>query len=206
MNATPAEIGARIKEARKAAKLSQTELAERLGKTLRTIQKYESGEIELSITSVYTVAGALGVSPAYLIGYKKQEIKIETLSDVIYVLKELDKKAGIHFDIDIRRPPHYDEWTCSIKFDGNSEAKNNADLCLFLERYRYQRNRLNDYFTSPEFFDNWFEDELAYYANCNLPDREVEKLTQRERIMRRNELDRKRKIEIQKAAEENGDQ
>lgn len=46
MNSNPAEIGERIKSARKAAGLSQTELATRLDKTLRTIQKYESGEIE----------------------------------------------------------------------------------------------------------------------------------------------------------------
>ena len=42
MNSNPAEIGLRIKEARKAAKLSQTELATQLNKTLRTVQKYES--------------------------------------------------------------------------------------------------------------------------------------------------------------------
>ena len=51
MNSNPAEIGERIKSARKAAGLSQTELATRLNKTLRTIQKYESGEIEPSIAS-----------------------------------------------------------------------------------------------------------------------------------------------------------
>ena len=49
MHSNPAEIGERIKAARKAAHLSQTELAQRLDKTMRTVQKYESGEIEPSI-------------------------------------------------------------------------------------------------------------------------------------------------------------
>lgn len=68
MNNNPAGIGLRIKEARKAAKLSQTELANRIDKTLRTIQKYESGEIEPSIATINSIAKILHVSPAELIG------------------------------------------------------------------------------------------------------------------------------------------
>ena len=56
MNKNPAEIGERIKAARKAAGLSQTELANRLSKTLRTVQKYESGEIEPSIAIINAMA------------------------------------------------------------------------------------------------------------------------------------------------------
>ena len=52
MNSQKAEIGLRIKEARKALNMSQTELANHLEKTLRTVQKYESGEIEPSIAMV----------------------------------------------------------------------------------------------------------------------------------------------------------
>ena len=52
MHSNPAEIGERIKAARKAAHLSQTELAQRLDKTMRTVQKYESGEIEPSIAMI----------------------------------------------------------------------------------------------------------------------------------------------------------
>ena len=59
MNKNPAEIGERIKAARKAAGLSQTELANRLSKTLRTVQKYESGEIEPSIAIINAMAKEL---------------------------------------------------------------------------------------------------------------------------------------------------
>ena len=49
MNTIPSGIGTRIRDARKAAGMSQTVLGQHLNKTLRTIQKYESGEIEPSI-------------------------------------------------------------------------------------------------------------------------------------------------------------
>ena len=206
MNSTPAEIGSRIKDARKAAKLSQTDLAMRLEKTLRTVQKYESGEIEPSIAVINDIAKILGVSPAALIGYQKQEIRLDTLSDVLYVLNELNKKAGLHFDIDIKRPPHFDEWTCSLRFDGNNgSAEHNSDLCLFLERYAEERNCLETYWTDQDYFDHWFEKELAYYAETALPNREVVALSHEERLMRRNELDRQMMEAKKEAAEENGD-
>ena len=42
-------IGERIKTLRKKRGYNQKELADLLGKSLRTIQKYESGEIEVSM-------------------------------------------------------------------------------------------------------------------------------------------------------------
>ena len=71
MNTNPTEIGLRIKKARKAAKMSQTVLGTYLNKTLRTIQKYESGEIEPSIATINEIAKVLNVSSAELIGYEK---------------------------------------------------------------------------------------------------------------------------------------
>ena len=62
MRSNPAEIGERIKAARKAAHLSQTELAQRLDKTMRTVQKYESGEIEPSIAMINAIAKILDIS------------------------------------------------------------------------------------------------------------------------------------------------
>ena len=56
MSSNPAEIGERIKAARRAANLSQTELAKRLDKTMRTSQMYESGEIEPSIAMINAIA------------------------------------------------------------------------------------------------------------------------------------------------------
>lgn len=207
MSSNPAEIGERIKAARKAAGLSQTELASRLDKTMRTVQKYESGEIEPSIAMINSIAKVLDTSPADLIGYQKPDIQLDSLSDIIAVLYQLNKKAGIRFEVDVRRPPHHDDWSCSLRFVGNlREAEYNSDLCLFLEQFRDERLGVETYFNSQDGFDSWIEKELAYYADAKLEDREVEVLTTMERIQKRNELDRQRMAEMKKAAEDNGSQ
>ena len=207
MNKNPAELGERIKAARKAAGLSQTELANRLSKTLRTVQKYESGEIEPSIAIINAMAKELKVSPADLIGYQRPSIELNTISDVLTVLYQLNKKAGLRFEIDVKRPPHYDEWTCSLRFDGhNKDAEFNADLCLILEDFAHERQMVETYWSDPDSFDTWLERKLAYYSGANLVDREVEVLSNMERIQRRNELDRQMLEQKKKAAEENGSQ
>ena len=203
MHSNPAEIGERIKSARKAAHLSQTELAQRLDKTMRTVQKYESGEIEPSIAMINAIAKILNISPADLIGYQKPEIQLDSLSDVIAVLYQLNKKAGIRFEIDVQRPPHSEEWSCSLKFKGNDHsAEMNDSLCLILEEFRDEREKLETYWTDQESFDRWIEKELAYYADAKLQDKEVEVLSDLERIQRRNELDRQMLEKMKKAAEE----
>ena len=52
-------IGQRIKQLRKRKGLNQTELAQMLKKSLRTVQKYETGEIEVSIAVVNQIADLL---------------------------------------------------------------------------------------------------------------------------------------------------
>ena len=168
MNTIPSNIGTRIRDARKAAGMSQTVLGQHLNKTLRTIQKYESGEIEPSIATINELAKILHVSSAELMGYKRQEIRLESFADVLEALNELNKKAGIR---------------------GNDQtAEHNSDLCLFLERFAEERERVETYWTDQAYFDRWFDQELAYYAGVKLPDKEQEDLTPEERLKRRNEL------------------
>ena len=205
MNSSPAAIGERIKIARKAAHLSQTELATRLNKTMRTIQKYESGEIEPSIAMINDIAKVLDISPADLIGYQKPDIRLDSLSDVIAVLDQLNRKAGIRFEIDVQRPPQSEEWVCALKFKGNDHsAQMNDSLCLLLEDFRDERDALETYWTDQESFDRWIDKELAYYADSKLEDREVEVLTDMERLQRRNELDRQKMEHMNQDATGNG--
>lgn len=185
MNANPSEIGERIKASRKAAKLSQTELAVKLGKTLRTIQKYESGEIEPSIATINAIAKILNVSPAYLVGYHQPELKINSLSDVMSLFVQLDKKSEIRYEIDVKRPPHHDGWSCSIRFEGNNaDAQMNSSLCLFFEALRDQRLMLETYASTQESFEAWLEKELAYHSSAQLTDKETEIISNEERLKR----------------------
>ena len=142
-----------------------------------------------------------------MIGYQRPSIELNTISDVLTVLYQLNKKAGLRFEIDVKRPPHYDEWTCSLRFDGhNKDAEFNADLCLILEDFAHERQMVESYWSDPESFDAWLERKLAYYSGANLVDREVEVLSNMERIQRRNELDRQMLEQKKKAAEDNGSQ
>lgn len=54
-------IGAKIRMYRKAAKMSQSDLAEGLGVTYQQIQKYENGTDRVSAARLYMVAQTLGV-------------------------------------------------------------------------------------------------------------------------------------------------
>ncbi|MBQ2667168.1 MAG: helix-turn-helix transcriptional regulator [Clostridia bacterium] len=207
MNSNAAEIGKRIRAARKAAKLNQTELAMKLDKTMRTIQKYESGEIEPSIGMINAIAKILNVSPADLVGYQKPNIELTCLSDVLSFLYQLDKKEGLHFDVEVERPPHSEEWVCSLKFNGNDPTADlNSSLCLLLENFKKERQKYETYWIDRQAFDLWVEKELTYHADCTLEDKPEEILSDMERIQRRNDLDRKMLEEMKKAAEETGSQ
>ena len=67
---SPEEIGARVKQARARAGLSQAEAARTLGLNLTTYQRWESGDRVRSWTRVLAAAYAFGVSPNDLLGYE----------------------------------------------------------------------------------------------------------------------------------------
>ena len=63
-------IGQRIKERRKALKMSADELATRLGKDRSTIYRYEKGDIEnLPLDILEPIAKALNTTPQFLMGW-----------------------------------------------------------------------------------------------------------------------------------------
>ena len=130
-------IGQRIKTLRKRKGLNQTQLANLLGKSLRTVQKYETGEIEVSIDVVNALAKHLDTTPTFILGYETNTAPIRSLADIMSFLFELDKVSSLKFDVDVQKPPRSNEWTCSIRFNGKElDADHNADMCLFLEQHR----------------------------------------------------------------------
>ncbi len=58
MNLTNEQIGQRIKAVRSEKNLTQTQLAQLLGKSLRNVQSYESGESRILLDTVTTIAHA----------------------------------------------------------------------------------------------------------------------------------------------------
>lgn len=189
MKNTKNQLGLRIRTARKEKGINQTELANLLGKSLRTVQKYESGEIEVSIAMINEIARVLGTTSTYLIGYQTEQKPISNLADVMEFLFHLDRIKELGFDIDVKRPPHYDGWECSITFNGKDMSTElNQDLCLFLEQFRDERNNLKSYISTYETYQDWQDKTLAYYAQTELTEKDVENLSPEERIRRRNAI------------------
>jgi transcriptional regulator with XRE-family HTH domain len=206
MKGTPAELGARIKQYRKAAHISQTELAKKLGKTLRTVQKYESGEIEPSLSIINVMAWELNTTPSALIGYDKNDVRLDSLADIFSFFYQLNEKNEVHFEIEERIPSQDGERSCIIRFDArDNSADGNAAIYHFLREFETQRHMMETYWTDHEGMESWFDRYCASYADDPLTNKTYEELDELTRLQRRNELDRQMMEAKRKAAEENGD-
>ncbi len=95
----------RLKELRKAKKLTQQELAEKTDIPYRTLQRWENGESQIKPDKAQKLADFFGVSIAHLLGYDdndfEKQIRIDTLNNLIYkmnttyvsLLEKTDKEA-----------------------------------------------------------------------------------------------------------------
>jgi len=179
-------IGQRIKLLRKRKGLNQKELAGILGKSLRTVQKYETGEIEVSIAVVNQLADILESTPTFILGYEANTAPIRSLADIMGFLFQLEQVVGISFDIDVKKPPRSKEWQCAISFNGKASADFNTDLCLFLEDWESQRDDIRAFQSTQAAYQKWQEQTLAYYAATSVECVQPEELSDEERIKRRN--------------------
>jgi transcriptional regulator with XRE-family HTH domain len=157
--------GQRIHMLRKRKGYKQKELAEILGKSLRTVQKYESGDIDISIAVINQLADVLDSTPTFILGYDDKPKSFTCLADVFASLFNIEAVKGIDFSIEVDRPPRYRGWKCSLSFNGRSlDSDYNADMCLFLEDWEDARESLRSLETSRKDYETWKEKTLAYYA------------------------------------------
>lgn len=90
------KVGQRIKDRRKALKMSADELGAKIGKNRATVYRYENGDIEnLPIEMLNPIAEALQTSPQYLMGWESDKPetskKIDAATDVL-IRMETDKQ------------------------------------------------------------------------------------------------------------------
>lgn len=155
-------IGYRIRVLRRQKGYTQQKLEDFLGKSLRTIQKYETGEIEISISIINELAKVLDTTSTYLLGYdiEHTDNSMICMADVMNLLFDLEKAKGLNFETDVRRPPRHNTWECSIKFNGKA-ADLNADICLFLEDWADIQENLRSGAISKEKYEKWQDQTLA---------------------------------------------
>ena len=80
--------------ARKAAKMTQAELAEVLGVNRATVSKYETGVIVPSIEQIFTIADVLKISVLELLGIRPETDSEEDHILLIRLLKDYAKEHG----------------------------------------------------------------------------------------------------------------
>ncbi len=199
------EIGEKITEQRKLKKMNQTEFAAALDKSLRTVQKYESGEIDISISTLQAISEVLEVPISYFIGYDSTHMKVDCLSDVLAFLFKLDRKNEIDFKIEVEKATDIHNWKCSIVINGNDEKHEaNYPLVQTLKEFQKNRDSAEIYWISHQTLDEWEEKMLNRYIDCFLTDKKIEYLNTEERLKKFLELDRERVAEIA-AQQNNGD-
>lgn len=170
-------IGSRIKAVRKAKGMSQTALANSLRKTLRTIQKYENGEVDLSLSQIDYIADTLGVDASTLLGYDEKPLKVRSLADVLAFVHDLARKEEIRFNINCKLP-----FGVSIEFDAQEEiAEHNADLCLMLQEYHLHRVMIPYTQIPINSLDKWVQEEMPRLSASTLIDRDPNELYARKK-------------------------
>ena len=179
-------IGERIAKQRKQLRISQTELAEQLGKSLRTVQKYESGEIDMSVSVLEQIANILKMPINYLMGYDSSHIKLETLADVYAYLFELDRKKELKFDIDFIKGPEFVR-KAVLSFD-ISAAELNPNFYNLMDKFHTQRDSLDTYWIDYNMYRDWEEKELQKNTSVFLTDKEYEILDHETRMKLFNEI------------------
>ena len=179
-------IGERIAKQRKQLRISQTELAEQLGKSLRTVQKYESGEIDMSVSVLEQIADILKMPINYLMGYDSSHIKLETMADVYAYLFELDRKKELKFDIDFIKGPESLR-KAILSFD-LSAAEFNPNFYNMMEKFQTQRDGLDTYWIDYNMYRDWEEKELQNSSSFFLSDKKYEILDHETRMKLFNEI------------------
>lgn len=179
---TAEEIGNAIKKRRRQLKITQKEFAERLGKSERTIQKYESGEITMKIDLIKLVADELEIPWQELLEAKTDKIGIvssenefpacrfHTLSDVINALFTITEIKDITFQLTCAKPPESPDWTSALMVDGKGNGTYNADFCLFMENWMNKLAALQSGSINQEQFETWKRETLEYYSDSYFSD------------------------------------
>lgn len=177
------EIGKNIRRIRRSKKISQKELAVLLGKSERTIQKYEAGEIELSISTLQQIADELNI-PWYELTYNEEDnvriIPVEketdnkyefrTLSDIFSALFSMTEIPDLQFGISCTKPPEDSEWTSSLFINGKGNGKYDSDFCLFIENWLDKVNKMQSGKMSREQYVRWQKKTLDYYSESYFSD------------------------------------
>lgn len=122
-------IGERIKQARTALNLTQSDIAKELGLNKSTIQRYETGNItRLKLPILHAIANILNVNPDWLVGYDvpmQANSVNHSISQCSNILPITMKKIPLLGDIACGKPIYANE-----DKENYIKTETKADFCL----------------------------------------------------------------------------
>lgn len=142
---TNAEIGNRIRRARNLRSATLDDIAQKVGVTKSTVQRYENGKINnIKIPVVESIATALGVNPAWIVGK----------SDIM----ELPSQV----------PPKIIQYYNQLNDIGKHEAEKRVEELTYLPQYTTLGIKAahNDYIDEPDELEKMRDD----LSNLKRPD------------------------------------
>ncbi len=158
------DIGLRIKSFRTKQELTQQELADLVGITVSTVQKYESGERNPSSSNLKKIAQALDVQENLFYNIGLSELPLHTIGDIMSILFLLDDKIGFNPRYREDNKGNIDPYSVSIQFTNVEinklvarwvEIKEKHENAINLINNNYRKNLIdlkeyNDTFTAIE--------------------------------------------------------
>ena len=147
-------ISEKIKELRTDLKMNQKNFSAAIGIRQSTLSSYENGVVTPSNDVLLTIAQKFHVSLDWLFGLSENKVQISTLSDIIWVLLQMNESNELRYELDINNKLPGDietetqKWYAGLRFYGNDpEHSLNADMCNFLADLQENRESLESYFT-----------------------------------------------------------
>lgn len=130
-----------IREFRKAAGLTQKQLAEKVGLSEQAIRMYELGKREPSVDVIKRIGEALDIAPESLRG-----VKVESAREALELLFAIDEKYGL--------TPHIDENGISFVLDTRKTAASQK-FVYAIQAWDSKEKELVEGVITQEEFDAW---------------------------------------------------
>lgn len=124
------DIGLNIKKYRKERKLTQKQLADLIEKAESSIQKYESGSVEIPMSVLHQIAAILNISTFKLLEIDSSEnSKREKKQDIESILTDLLREIGVDCEyVSYAIPPN--------DFEFDNEKKECYEIIYNNEKFR----------------------------------------------------------------------
>ena len=95
-------VAEKIKELRTDLKMNQKNFAVAIGIRQSTLSSYENGVVTPSNDVLLTIAQKFHVSLDWLFGLSQNKVQISTLSDIIWVLLQINESNELRYELERR--------------------------------------------------------------------------------------------------------